>query len=273
MGVSGVGRRGRRRARRRLGWPFLDARRLPSGGERREMRGSGSADGRRSASLARDDRRRARSSRRPRVTTSCSPARRSAAGIAMALRRRSSWGGRALVYLRAGDDEIDRRLRVRTGHFMPESLLRSQLDTLEPPDRRRRSRRRRRAAARSSTRSCGVSAPVPALSGSRRASVLGPAILTHACPPGRGVTRRMPQRIEVVSRAGPPPSSAPIERRPLVLEDVAAPGGRRHGRARPRAACGICRPICTSSRRAPERRMPVVPGHQIVGTIGASARA
>jgi gluconate kinase len=38
------------------------------------------------------------------------------------------------VYLRAGYEEIDGRLRARTGHFMPESLLRSQLDTLEPPD-------------------------------------------------------------------------------------------------------------------------------------------
>ena len=38
------------------------------------------------------------------------------------------------VYLKGGYDEIDRRLRLRAGHFMPESLLRSQFDTLEEPD-------------------------------------------------------------------------------------------------------------------------------------------
>jgi len=38
------------------------------------------------------------------------------------------------VYLKGGYEEIDRRLRVRVGHFMPESLLKSQFDTLEEPD-------------------------------------------------------------------------------------------------------------------------------------------
>ncbi len=38
------------------------------------------------------------------------------------------------VYLKGASDEIDRRLRARVGHFMPESLLRSQLQALEEPD-------------------------------------------------------------------------------------------------------------------------------------------
>jgi gluconokinase len=38
------------------------------------------------------------------------------------------------VYLAGDVAELDRRLRARTGHYMSASLLRSQLDTLEPPD-------------------------------------------------------------------------------------------------------------------------------------------
>jgi gluconokinase len=37
------------------------------------------------------------------------------------------------VYLKGTYDEIDRRLRARVGHFMPESLLKSQTDALEEP--------------------------------------------------------------------------------------------------------------------------------------------
>ena len=43
-------------------------------------------------------------------------------------------GGIRFVYLKGGYEEIDRRLRARVGHFMPESLLKSQFDTLEEPD-------------------------------------------------------------------------------------------------------------------------------------------
>jgi ribose 5-phosphate isomerase A len=39
-----------------------------------------------------------------------------------------------LVYLRGGRDLIAEHLAGRTGHFMPASLLRSQIDTLEEPD-------------------------------------------------------------------------------------------------------------------------------------------
>jgi len=38
------------------------------------------------------------------------------------------------VYLSGEYEEIDRRLRLRAGHFMPESLLKSQFQTLELPD-------------------------------------------------------------------------------------------------------------------------------------------
>ncbi len=38
------------------------------------------------------------------------------------------------VYLRGTYEEIDRRLRLRVGHFMPESLLKSQFAALEEPD-------------------------------------------------------------------------------------------------------------------------------------------
>lgn len=38
------------------------------------------------------------------------------------------------VYLKGTYDEIDRRLKARVGHFMPESLLKSQFSTLEEPD-------------------------------------------------------------------------------------------------------------------------------------------
>ena len=37
------------------------------------------------------------------------------------------------VYLRGERAEIERRLRARVGHFMPASLLQSQLDALEEP--------------------------------------------------------------------------------------------------------------------------------------------
>jgi gluconokinase len=37
------------------------------------------------------------------------------------------------VYLRGAYQEIDQRLRLRTGHFMPESLLKSQFADLEEP--------------------------------------------------------------------------------------------------------------------------------------------
>ena len=44
-----------------------------------------------------------------------------------------------LVYLRGGRDLIAEHVAGRRGHFMPASLLRSQIDTLEEPESKRRS--------------------------------------------------------------------------------------------------------------------------------------
>lgn len=38
-----------------------------------------------------------------------------------------------IVFLKASYEQIDQRLRERHGHYMPESLLRSQFDALEEP--------------------------------------------------------------------------------------------------------------------------------------------
>ena len=47
---------------------------------------------------------------------------------------RAAGGDIRFVHLAGDPREIDRRLRARVGHFMPESLLQSQFDTLEVPD-------------------------------------------------------------------------------------------------------------------------------------------
>ena len=63
---------------------------------------------------------------------------------------------------------------------------------------------------------------------------------------------------------------APIERRPLVLEEVPAPAVGDMDVLVRVSACGICRTdLHVVEGELPERRMPVVPGHQIVGTIAA----
>ena len=41
--------------------------------------------------------------------------------------------GAAILYLRGDYDLIQRRLRQRTGHYMPPALLQSQFDALDPP--------------------------------------------------------------------------------------------------------------------------------------------
>lgn len=65
--------------------------------------------------------------RRPGVVT-CSALRRSYRDVL-----RSAGGRVVFVHLSGGRDEIAARLTGRTGHFMPASLLDSQLATLEPP--------------------------------------------------------------------------------------------------------------------------------------------
>ena len=134
MGVSGVGKTTIGIAlARRLAWPFLDADDFHPAANVEKMR--------QGVPLTDDD-------RRPWLDAIARElGRRAAAGddVVLACSALHRWHRDALragargadvrfVYLRTGYDEIDRRLRMRTGHFMPESLLRSQLDTLEPPD-------------------------------------------------------------------------------------------------------------------------------------------
>ncbi len=63
---------------------------------------------------------------------------------------------------------------------------------------------------------------------------------------------------------------APIATAPLVLEDVPTPSpGRDEVLVRVRL-CGICRTdLHVVEGDLPERRMPVIPGHQVVGTVAA----
>jgi gluconokinase len=48
-------------------------------------------------------------------------------------RLRAAWPALRLVVLDVDRDELRRRLHTRPGHFFPETLLESQLATLEPP--------------------------------------------------------------------------------------------------------------------------------------------
>jgi alcohol dehydrogenase, propanol-preferring len=71
--------------------------------------------------------------------------------------------------------------------------------------------------------------------------------------------------------------TAPIERRPLVLEDAPVPEpGADEVLVRVRL-CGVCRTdLHVVEGDLPQRRVPVVPGHQVVGTVvatGADVRA
>jgi carbohydrate kinase (thermoresistant glucokinase family) len=64
----------------------------------------------------------------PGVVVSCSALKRSYRdGL------RASAPGLVLVHLHAAPELLAQRLQSRQGHYMPASLLRSQLDTLEPP--------------------------------------------------------------------------------------------------------------------------------------------
>jgi len=136
MGVSGVGKTTVGVAlARRLGWPFLDADDFhPAANVEKMRRGVPLTDDDRRpwlAALGRELARRAAD--RADVVLACSALHR---WHRDALRAGAQRADVRFVYLRAGYDEIDGRLRARTGHFMPESLLRSQLETLEPPDAR-----------------------------------------------------------------------------------------------------------------------------------------
>jgi len=130
MGVSGVGKTTVGIAlARRLGWPFLDADDFhPATNVEKMRRGEPLTDDDRRPWLDAIGRELAhRAAEGASVVLACSALRRWHRDVL-----RASAPVR-FVHLRGTYDEIDRRLRARVGHFMPESLLRSQLDTLEPP--------------------------------------------------------------------------------------------------------------------------------------------
>lgn len=64
---------------------------------------------------------------------------------------------------------------------------------------------------------------------------------------------------------------APIETRPLQYQDVATPEpGADEVRIRVRA-CGVCRTdLHVIEGELPPKKMPVIPGHQVVGTVEAA---
>ena len=128
MGVSGSGKSTVGTAlARRLGWEFLDADDLHPPANVAKMRAG--------MPLTDDD-------RRPWLAAIGDELRRHGDVVlaCSALHRwhrdalRASVSDARFAWLRGSYDAIDRRLRARTGHFMPESLLRSQFDTLERPD-------------------------------------------------------------------------------------------------------------------------------------------
>src|SRR5690349_15431322 len=67
---------------------------------------------------------------------------------------------------------------------------------------------------------------------------------------------------------------ASIETRPLAIEDVPVPTPGPDEVLVRVSLCGICRTdLHVVEGDLPPRRMPVVPGHQIVGTVAATGAA
>jgi ribose 5-phosphate isomerase A len=131
MGVSGAGKTTvARELVARLGWPFEEGDSLhPAANVAKMHAGSALDDADRKPWLeaVADWIDRQRAAGKPGIIT-CSALKRSY--------RRTIVGDRPevrLVYLRGGRDIIAQRLAGRRGHFMPASLLQSQLDTLEAP--------------------------------------------------------------------------------------------------------------------------------------------
>jgi gluconokinase len=133
MGVSGAGKTtvGERLAES-LGWRFADADAFhPPENVERMRRGEGLTDAHRWPWLAalRARVRDALARREPLVLT-CSALRRA---YREALVPPEAGDAVRVAFLRVSRDELARRLAARVGHFMPPTLLDSQLATLEPP--------------------------------------------------------------------------------------------------------------------------------------------
>jgi gluconokinase len=135
MGVSGAGKTTVGSAlAARLGWTFVDADDLhPAGNVEKMRRGVPLTDDDRTPwirALARGVDAWSRAGRD--VVLACSALRRSHRDV---LRAAVPDGASIrFAYLAGERPVIDRRLRGRAGHFMPGSLLASQLDALEAPD-------------------------------------------------------------------------------------------------------------------------------------------
>jgi|FEC22Drversion2_1045045.scaffolds.fasta_scaffold00555_10 ribose 5-phosphate isomerase A len=131
MGVSGVGKTTiARELAARLGWPFEEGDSMhPEANVAKMHAGMPLTDADRRPWLesvaAWIDGQRA--ARQPGIIT-CSALKRSYRDIVVGNRPEVR-----LVYLRGGHDLIAARLAGRSGHFMPPSLLQSQIDTLEEP--------------------------------------------------------------------------------------------------------------------------------------------
>jgi len=131
MGISGSGKSTiAEDLAARLGWPFKEGDALhPEANVAKMHAGIPLTDADRAPWLQRVaewiDGQRAR--KQPGIIT-CSALKRSYRRIVIGDRPEAR-----LVYLRGGRDLIARRLAERDGHFMPASLLQSQIDTLEEP--------------------------------------------------------------------------------------------------------------------------------------------
>ena len=134
MGVSGSGKTTVGRALAGyLGWMFEDADAWHSPANIAKMRaGTPLSDAdRKSWLMALNRSLRSWVAAERNVVLACSALRRSyRAALATGVPDRESL---RFVFLQGTYEQIDRQLRTRTGHFMPEALLRSQFDTLEEP--------------------------------------------------------------------------------------------------------------------------------------------
>jgi carbohydrate kinase (thermoresistant glucokinase family) len=132
MGVSGVGKSAvAQELAARLGWPFEEGDALHTEANVAKMHaGIPLTDVDRQPWLERvaawiDDQ---RANKQPGIIT-CSALKRSYRQIIIGDRPEVR-----LIYLRGRQDLIAQRLAGRSGHFMPASLLQSQIDALEEPD-------------------------------------------------------------------------------------------------------------------------------------------
>jgi ribose 5-phosphate isomerase A len=132
MGVSGVGKSAvAHELAARLGWPFEEGDALhPKANVAKMHAGIPLTDADRQPWLERvaawiDDQ---RARKQPGIIT-CSALKRSYRQIIIGDRPEAR-----LIYLRGRRDLIAQRLAGRCGHFMPATLLQSQIDTLEEPD-------------------------------------------------------------------------------------------------------------------------------------------